>query len=154
MSKSRLCYLAVLAFALSTVALAGDDRHWGHNLNTSTTNADSYDCQDHIHITSDDLQATAHSEEVVTLANTPLTVTASQNGGIHVRNWDKNEISVKLCRASAARTEGEAQHVLGKVHLNNSAGRITVEGPDSSYKDDVAWSSVLLIFAPRGATLD
>ena len=154
MFKTRLCYLGLLAFAFSTIAFAGDDHHWGHNLNTNTTNADSYDCQDHIHIYSDDLPASAHSEEVVTLGNTPLTVTASQNGGIHVRNWDKNEISVKLCRAAAAKTDGDAQRVLGQVHLNNSGGRITVEGPDSAYRDDVAWSSVLLILAPRGATLD
>jgi hypothetical protein len=154
MSKTRFCHLALLAFALSTIAIAGDDRHWGHNLNTSTTNADSYDCQDHIHISSSDLPVTAHNEESITLPNTALTVTASQNGGIHVRNWDKNEISVKLCRAAAARTEGDAQRVLGEVHLNNSAGRISVEGPDSAYRDDVAWSSVLLILAPKGATME
>src|SRR4051812_34431283 len=138
MSKTRLCFLGLLAVALCNVSFAGDDRRWGHNLSTNTTNADSNDCQDHIHIYSDDLPATAHSEEVVTLTNQPLTVTASQNGGIHVRNWDKNEISVKLCRASAARTEGQAQQVLSQVHLKQRGGSVTVDGPDSPNKDDVA----------------
>lgn len=154
MSKLRFCWLGLMTIALTSAAFAADDHHWGHNLNTNTNNADSYDCQDHIHIYSDDLPATAHSEEAITLANIPLTVAASQNGGIHVRNWDKNEISVKLCRAAAAKTENQAQAVLGQVHLKNTGGRVTVEGPENSSRDDMAWSSVLLVLVPRGATLD
>src|SRR6185312_4781579 len=124
-------------FALvSTTAFAGDDHHWGHNLSMNTTNADSNNCEDHIRISSDDLQAIAHSEESATLANQPLTVKASQNGGIHVRNWDKNEISVKLCRAAAARTQTEANNALSQIHLNNSGNRISVDGPDSSSDND------------------
>src|SRR3954467_14650456 len=154
MFKLRVTLLGLLTIALSATVFAGDDHRWGHNLSTNTTNADSNECQDHIHIYSDDLPASAHNEEVISVGNSPLTVKASQNGGIHVRNWDKNEISIKLCRAAAARTEGDAQRVLGQVHLNNNGGQISVEGPDSNYSDDVAWSTVLLILAPRGATLD
>ena len=153
MTKIRLPFLALLVISLAAIAFA-DDRHWGHNLNMNTTNADSDDCQDHIHISSDDLRAVAHSEEVVNLANQPLTVKASHNGGIHVRNWEKAEISVKLCRAAAAKTQNEAELVLGQVHLNNQGNRVTVDGPDQTNDDDAVWSSVLLILAPRGATLD
>ena len=156
MSK-RLSVFALFTIALCAAsAFAADGRHWGHSLSMNTNNADSDNCADHINISSDDLSALARSEEVITLANQPLTVKASQNGGIHVRNWDKNEISVKLCRAAAARTQGEAQRVLGQVHLRNSGASVSVEGPDGSStdNDDVAWSSVLLIMAPRGATLD
>jgi hypothetical protein len=155
MSKTRVFQLGLLAFALvATTAFAGDDHHWGHNLSMNTTNSDSTNCADHLNISSDDLPSIARSEEQITLGNSPLTVTASQNGGIHVRNWDKNEISVKLCRAAAGRTQSEANSALSQIHLNNSGNRITVDGPDSSNNDDVAWSSVLLIMAPRGATLD
>src|SRR5438874_2065152 len=101
MSKGRFLGLGLvmLVFAAST-AFAADGRHWGHNVNMNTTNANSTECQDHIHIYSDDLPAVAQSEEVVNLPNQPLTVSASRNGGIHVRNWDRNEIGVKLCRAA------------------------------------------------------
>lgn len=154
MSKSRFFLLVLLAFSLvATHAFAADDHRWGHNLSMNTTNADSTACEDHLHISSDDLPAVAHSEEALTLANQPLNVTASQNGGIHVRNWDKNEISIKLCRAVAARSESAAQSALNQIHLNNQGNRVTVDGPSSS-NDDVTWSSVLLIFAPQGATLD
>jgi DUF4097 and DUF4098 domain-containing protein YvlB len=152
MSKSRFLPLGLLAFAL--VAASADGQRWGHNLNMNTTNSDSTECQDHIHISSDDLPVQASSEEVLNLANSPISVAASQNGGIHVRTWDKNEISVKLCRAAAARTQSEANSVLSQVHLNHNGDRITVDGPEGSNNDDVAWSSVLLVFAPRGATLD
>ncbi len=143
--------LGLLAFALTLPAAA---QRWGHNLSMNSTNSDSTECADHIHIYSDDLPAQATSEEALNLANSPINVTASQNGGIHVRTWDKSEISVKLCRAAAARTQSEANSVLSQVHLSHNGNQITVNGPDGSNNDDVAWSSVLLVFAPRGATLD
>ncbi len=154
MSKKRSLSLGLVAFALVSLSGSAGAQRWGHNLSMNTTNSDSTDCQDHIHIYSDDLPAIANSEEVVSLANSPITVTASQNGGIHVRTWDKSEISVKLCRAAAARTQSEANSVLSQVHLNHNGNQITVNGPDGSNNDDVTWSSVLLVFAPRGATLD
>lgn len=154
MSRSHFPTLAVLAFALLSTAFAANGRHWGHNVSMNTTNANSPECQDHIHIYSDDLPAIAHSEEVISLPNRPLTVNAARNGGIHVRNWDKNEIGVKLCRAAAARTQSEAERALSQVHLNHSGNRVTVDGPETSDDDDTNWSTVVLVFAPKGATLD
>src|SRR5438105_13173090 len=108
MSKRRFLRLGLLVFAFATsTAFAADGRHWGHGVNMNTTNADSTECRDHIHIYSDDLPAVAQSGEVVNLPNQPLSVHASRNGGIHVRTWDKDDVGVQLCRAGAARHQRE-----------------------------------------------
>src|SRR3982074_2864974 len=117
MKKIHILPLAILAF--TTMSFAGNGKHY---TNYNTRNSDSDNCQDHLNMYSDEQPAQARSEETVTLANQPLTVTASRNGGIHVKNWDKQEFSVKICRVAAARTESEAQQLLGKIKLTGQNG--------------------------------
>jgi DUF4097 and DUF4098 domain-containing protein YvlB len=149
MKKISLLPLAILAF--TTLSFAHDGKHYS---NYNTRNSDSDNCQDHVNMYSDDQPERARSEETVTLANQPLTVTASRNGGIHVKNWDKQEFSVKICRVAAAKTESEAQQLLGKIKLKEQNGTLTVEGPEKTDGDDYSWSTVLLIKAPVGSTMN
>src|SRR5437899_4087210 len=155
MKKISLLPLAILI--LSSLAFAGDGKH---NTSFTSNNSDSDNCQDHLKMYSDDKPAQARSEETITLANQPLRVTASRNGGISVRNWNKQEFSVKICRVAAARTESEAQQALGKIRLNAQYGNVSVNGPDGRNNDgyvrneaDPSWSAVLIIYAPVGSTM-
>ncbi|MCU1285524.1 MAG: hypothetical protein JWO13_1874 [Acidobacteriales bacterium] len=155
MKKSFVLPLAILI--LSSLAFAGDGKHY---TNFTSNNSDSANCQDHLKMYSDDKPAQARSEETITIANQPLRVTASRNGGISVKNWDKQEFSIKICRLVAARTESEAQQALGKIRLNSQAGTVSVDGPDRNNDgyvrndDDPSWSAVLIILAPVGSTMD
>src|SRR5882724_6308686 len=102
----KISLLPLAFFILSALAFAHDGKH---STNFSSHNSDSDNCQDHLNMYSDEQPAQSRSEETLTFANQPLKVTASRNGGIHVKNWDKQEFSVKICRIAAARTESEAQ---------------------------------------------
>src|SRR5438477_5842898 len=148
MKKILVLPLAILI--LSSLAFAGDGKHY---TNITSNNSDSDNCQDHLKMYSDDKPAQARSEETITIANQPLRVTASRNGGISVKNWDKQEFQVKICRVVAARTESEAQEALSKIRLNSQNGNVSVDGPDGNKDgyfhrdDDPSWSAVLIISA-------
>jgi hypothetical protein len=148
MKKIHILPLAILAF--TTLSFAGNGKQY---TNYNSRNSDSDNCQDHLNMYSDEQPAQARSEETVTFANQPLTVNASRNGGIHVKNWDKQEFSVKICGVAAARTESEAQQLLARIRLTGQNGTVTVEGPEKT-DDDYSWSTVLLIKAPVGSTMN
>jgi hypothetical protein len=88
------------------------------------------------------------------LANQPLRVTASRNGGIHVRTWERKDISVKVCKVAAAENDARAQELVNKLKLVATGSHVEVEGPESSDSRDGQWSALVLIYAPAGAQLD
>jgi DUF4097 and DUF4098 domain-containing protein YvlB len=160
-SKILISLLTLLCFASLAVAQDKDKykdkdrKHW-RGINISTNNEDSNNCEDHIRIHSDDELSVVRGEEMRTLPNQALNVSASRNGGIHVRNWDKPEISVKLCKSVGARSESVSRQMLDQIKLNVQGTTISVDGPESkgSWQDDTGWSTVLLIYAPVGSTLN
>jgi DUF4097 and DUF4098 domain-containing protein YvlB len=100
---------------------------------------------------SDDYDARVRGEEVRTVPNQPLTITAEHNGGIQVSNWDKPEISLKLCKQVAAEDEAAARQALNEVKLEISGNNVTIRGPEPGAH---SIGTVLLVRAPKGATLD
>jgi DUF4097 and DUF4098 domain-containing protein YvlB len=138
---------------LGALAFAQDSKR--HRLYTSTTAEDDSDnCQAHMNMYSDDMPAEARNEETIMVPNQALKVIASRNGGIRVKNWEKQEFSVKICRLVVAKTASEAQQALGKIRLVSRNGTVSVETPERSGNDDFSWSTALLIYAPVGATMD
>jgi DUF4097 and DUF4098 domain-containing protein YvlB len=104
-------------------------------------------------MSSDDYQSEARAEEEKVVPKQPLKITASRNGGIHVKQWDRNEIGIKICKAALARTDAEAQRMVNAIRLSVQGNDVNVNGPD--YQDDGGnWSSVILIRVPAGAQLD
>src|SRR5437868_4520179 len=78
---------------------AQETRHHGSSVTVNESDTDS--CERQIRMYSDDHPFTAYAEETKNLPNQPLTVTASRNGGIHVRNWEKSEFGIKVCKAAS-----------------------------------------------------
>lgn len=119
--------------------------------------SDSDSCERQIRMFSDDHPYTAYAEETKNIPNQPLTVTASRNGGIHVRNWDKAEFGIKICKAAAANSDAEAKQLVSQISLNAQNGVVSVAGPDRQNSDNYdgpVWTASLLIFAPVGSTMD
>jgi hypothetical protein len=160
MRRLLFCLLAITLTASILYAHDPDRKHrrghWGHGLSISTNNDVNSDaCADHIDVYDSDHPAIARGEEVKMLPNQPLRVTAARNGGIHVRTWDKNEISVKVCKVATGATDATAQAALNKITMTVQGGSVSVDSPDrDSFRDDGAWSALLLIHAPAGAQLD
>src|SRR5438093_12348487 len=69
------------------------------------------------------------------------------NGGIYLSGWDRNEYSVKTCKAVPA-DDPNASSTLGEITTTNANGRISVSGPNGR-----EWMANLIIRAPRLSSL-
>ncbi|HUS18038.1 MAG TPA: hypothetical protein VMZ25_00130 [Terriglobales bacterium] len=161
MPKIRLLISLITLTCIASLTSAQDSNksynRGRHNLNISTNDSGPSDsCADRLNIYSDDYADTVRSEESRNFPNQPLKVTASRNGGIQVHTWDKAEISVKICKAAAARNATEARATLDQIKLNANGNELSVTGPDrgGNHGDEFTWSTVILINAPAGATFD
>ena len=126
--------LIVFALALPLcVGLARAEEQRGHN-STVTMNSDSSsdDCRDHLRVGDDDYRSNVRDEEVRTVPNQPLTITAEHNGGIQVTTWDKPEISLKLCKQIAIDDESEGRKLLAETRLEINGSKISVHARKGS----------------------
>ncbi len=102
-----------------------------------------------------DLRFTFDRQPAVT-EETEFTLSASQvsglrvqleNSGMNVGGWDRNEYSVKTCKAVP--NDSNATATLRDIATTNTNGQITVTGPS-----DRDWYASLIIMVPRLTTLD
>src|SRR5439155_25628562 len=70
------------------------------------------------------------------------------NGGIYLSGWDRNEYSVKTCKA-VPDDDPNASSALREITTSNANGRISVSGPNGR-----EWMANLIIRAPRLSSLD
>ena len=155
--KRSFSLLCVLLVAAASFAGASDRRHYhrhgGHNFNITSSNSASDACEDQLQMSSDDFSQEARAEEQKVVANQPLKITAARNGGISVRQWDRNEIGIKACKAVLAKDSTSAQRMLDQIKLAVSGNNVTIDGPDS-YDDNGRWSAVMVVHVPKNAQLD
>lgn len=146
--------LIALSLVLPVIALLANAAETRSHNNGITMNDDSRsdDCAEHLRVYNDDYSANVRDEEVRTVPNQPLTITAEHNGGIQVTNWDKPEISLKLCKQASAEDEATARKLLGETKLEINGTNITVSSPERD--SDSSLGTLLLVKAPKGATLD
>lgn len=153
--------LSLLALSLLTLGLLahadgkhGSHYYGGHTFSVNTSNDPNSDaCADHLNIFSDEYTGQARAEEEKVVPKQPLKIVASRNGGIHVKQWDRNEIGIKVCKAAVAGSDAEAQQIINNIALSVSGNDITVNGPDK-YGDGGNWSAVVIVRVPAGAQLD
>ena len=86
-----------------------------------------------------------------TLTAGALDVDASQNGGISVKGWDRNEVLVRYRVQTQAPTQAEADSLASEIRLNTSGGQVRAEGPDP--RGSAHWDVSYEIFVPRQSTL-
>lgn len=147
----RWIALSLLLPVCAVLAGAGETR-FHNNAISAADDSRSDDCAEQLHVYNDDYSARVRDEEVRTVANQPLTITAEHNGGIQVTNWDKPEISLKLCKQAAATDQATARKVLAETKLEISGNNVSVRSPERA--DDVSLGTLLLVKAPKGATLN
>jgi len=95
---------------------------------------------------------TARTEEQFTAAKsavTSLDVTAPENGGMMVQGWDRDEYSIKACKAAGAGSESRAKELLRQVSVSFQGGHLTATGPS----DDDAWVVYFILRVPQGAAM-
>lgn len=135
------------------MVLALAQEHHNRSSSTVTMNEDSAsdDCREHLRLYNDDYRANVRDEEIKTIPNQPLTITAEHNGGIQVTTWDKPEVSLKLCKQIAADDENEGRKLLADTHLEINGSKISIHVPEENHH---SLGTLLLVKAPRNADLN
>jgi hypothetical protein len=60
----------------------------------------------------------------------PVSVDASPNGGIRVRGWERNEVSIRSRVVAYADSEQDARRLASQVRIETAGGEVRAEGPD------------------------
>jgi hypothetical protein len=76
-----------------------------------------------------------------------LTVDPGKNGGVTVRGWLRNDVSIRSRIETWGRSVGEASALAGLVRVDASAGQVKSFGPDP--QGDSGWSVSYEIFVPQ-----
>ena len=80
-----------------------------------------------------------------------LTIDPGKNGGVTVKGWLRNDVSIRSRVETWANSVGEATALAGLVRVDTSAGQIKASGPDS--QRDSWWSVSYEIFVPQSTDL-
>jgi len=81
-----------------------------------------------------------------------LTIDPDKNGGVTVKGWLRNDISIRSRVETWTRSAGEAKALAALVHVDASAGQIKASGPDQ--QRDSSWSVSYEIFVPQMTDLN
>jgi hypothetical protein len=133
---------------------AGESNSWRNSTVTMNDNSASDDCHDHLRVGDSDYRSNLRDEEIKTIPNQPLTITAERNGGIQVTTWDKPEIALKLCKEVAVNDESKGRQVLAATHLEINGSNISIRTQDADSQDSYSLGTVLLVKAPKDANLN
>lgn len=152
MKKAAWSFFLVLA----TISLLANGplakqrkRGWGHSQSSTTVRNEVSDCDDY-DITFDYREPLRGEEErTLPVSAAPLRVEAPENGGVGVSGWDRNEYSIKVCKAAIASGGASAEEKLRQIRLVISGGHVTVTGPSGG-----DWVAHLIVRAPAGAGID
>jgi DUF4097 and DUF4098 domain-containing protein YvlB len=155
----RLLYAFAMTFAFAAFLahMSAQTRHhhngWGNNMSVNfDAEAPGDACDDHVNVTYDGMDVFT-AEEARTLSPAEfsggLDVHSSENGGVLVRGWDRNEVLVKACKVVASSDDADARRLLDQIKLEIHNGQVTVSGPERGDR----WWVHYLINVPRGIKL-
>jgi hypothetical protein len=141
-----------LALPLCFGVIQAADSNDSQNSNIIVSNdASSDNCSEHLRNGDNDQRSTLRDEEMKTISNQALTITAEHNGGIQVTTWEKPEISLKLCKQISTTDEAEGRKLLAETRLEINGSQITVLAPEGGHYSP---GTVLLVKAPKDANLN
>lgn len=150
--RNLLVVLALFAFAMPSQAaherqiIGGEQDH---------SLAEAGDCEHFFNttFTSFPSEATEQEQREIELqSNDVLRVTASGEGGVSIRGWNKPHARLIVCRTAVAQTKTHARRVLDSVTVSHRSGEIATHGP--AINDNQAWWANLILYVPRRTALD
>jgi hypothetical protein len=141
-------FQALILLTALSAAVHGQNRRTNRSTNVNVkSDGPVTDCRD-IRVTYDRQPAIAEESEISLSASQVATLrTQMGNGGVYINGWDRNEYSVKTCKAVP--DDSNATSTLREINTINSGGQLTVNGPS-----DREWTANLIIMAPRLSRLD
>ena len=141
-TKLRALLIIVCAAALPLMTNAQSRRDRSMNINVDGGRPVT-DCND-IQVTYNRRPAITDESQVSLLASQVSSLRAqTSNSGMYVTGWDRNEFSVKTCKAVPA-DDPNTSATLQQITTNTTNGTVSVNGPS-----DRTWVANLIIMVPR-----
>lgn len=115
------------------------------------TLATANDCESFRTQNTTSLAAHATSEEQRTISLIPrqaLQIHASEQGGVSVRGWDRDDARLLICKCAAAETPAKARAILDAVSVSVRNGEIRATGPEMN-ASQVWWTHMVLHLPKR-----
>jgi hypothetical protein len=116
---------------------------------------DSGDCESFYKMTFTNFRAQLNDREQreIPLTNVAqLRVTASTEGGVSVRGWNRPYARLVVCRYAVAHTKEQATRLLAAIDVTHANGEIAANGPPLD--DTQAWWANITLYVPRRASVD
>lgn len=117
--------------------------------------AETSDCEHFYKTTFTSFHAQSHNQEQRELTLTgidQLKVTASDEGGVSVRGWNRPFARLIVCSYAVAHTKTQANRLLGSITVSSANGEISASGPPIDINQ--AWWVNMILYVPRRATVD
>lgn len=108
-------------------------------------------CRDQDNYGNDSRAQHCEVKEQTIAATGTINVDGSQNGGISVKGWERNEILVRYRIQTQAATQAEADNLASQIRVTTAGGQIRAEGPEQSRNTN--WNVGYEIFVPRQTDL-
>ena len=113
------------------------------------------DCDDFFKTVFTSFPASAMEQEQKNLPMTgidTLKVTATHEGGVSIRGWNRPTAKLIVCRTAVAETKVHAERVLDWIKVAHANGEISAYGP--AVDQNQAWWVNFILYVPRRATVD
>ena len=116
---------------------------------------DATDCESFYKTTFTNFRSQMHDQEEreISLAGIDqLKVTASAEGGVSIRGWNRPFARLVVCRYAVAHNKSQALRLLGNIEVTSQNGQIAAKGP--RIDDTQAWWANMILYVPRRASVD
>ncbi|MEO8381523.1 MAG: hypothetical protein ABI779_17820 [Acidobacteriota bacterium] len=113
------------------------------------------DCESFYTMTFTNFRAEMHDREQreIPLAGVDrLRVTASSEGGVSIRGWNRPYARLIVCRYAMAHSKEQATRLLGAIQITYQNGEIAANGP--GVDDTQAWWANMTLYLPRRSAVD
>ena len=141
--------LAMVSLLSSGPSANQRKRGWGRSGSSTTVRNEVRDCDDYDINFGYQQPLRGEEERTIPASTSSLRVDAAENGGVTVSGWDRNEYSIKACKAAIGSGGTSAEEKLRQIHLVITGGHVKISGPE-----DGDWIAHLIVLAPAGAVLE
>lgn len=152
----RVLLIAILAaLPYATASGAAPSRQIVGSEQDHSVTAESSDCEHFYKTTFTSFHAQSKDQEQRELSLNGidlLKVTASDEGGVAIRGWNRPFARLIVCRYAVAHTKAQANRVLGSITVSSANGEISASGPPIDTNQ--AWWVNMILYVPRRHTVD
>src|SRR5260370_15862006 len=149
--KTKLSLSLLLGLAAAMIALPADATGLKLDLPNAAFSVSDGDCSSQSNYWDETPVYRAEEQRTIPRSSVgKLSIHPPHNGGVQVEGWDREEISVKLCKFAADSNEQAARSRLDSIKLSVNGGEVTAVVPDSGDR----WNVQFIVRVPNNITME